>query len=150
MGTIAMKPLAGGVLTSRRAALKFLLRKPLSTVIPGMQSREEVLENVGLMGEELTPREEEELWAEVKSLGNRFCRRCEYCRPCPQGIDITFNLLMLGYAKHYGLLEWATDRYHSQKIKADACVECGECEEKCPYDLPIRDLLKECRLLLGG
>lgn len=145
IGTIIMKPLAGGALCHPAAALKYLLRHDLSTVIPGMRSIAEVRENVAASGVALSEPEEKALQKEKDDLGARFCRRCDYCQPCPQGLDIPSLMTLQRYSERYGLREWALERYRLQPAKAGDCIECGECEEKCPYDLPIRDLLRACR-----
>lgn len=146
IGTIIMKPLCGGAIEQKELALRYLLDFPVSTIIPGMQSEEEITQNIAVTQQnKLTEEEKNKLEAEVHVLGTRFCRRCEYCLPCPEDIHITFNLLMLGYYRRYGLHQWASERYHSQKVKASACHDCGLCEERCPYHLPVREMLRECR-----
>ena len=79
-----------------------------------------------------------------KELGTNFCRRCNYCAPCTVGINIPSIFLFEGYLSRYGLAEWAKGRYATLKVKASACVECGVCETRCPYSLPIRQMLKKC------
>lgn len=147
VGFIAMKPLAGGALTHAQAALDFILKYPVSVAIPGMDSLEQVEANaqVGARGFRLPEAEKAALEAEVAQLGNAFCRRCGYCQPCPQGIDIPSIFVFDGYWVRYGLKQWAIDRYRSLSQHASDCQECGECEEKCPYDLPIREMLKQAR-----
>ncbi len=145
LGVIVMKPLAGGALAPAELALRFFWDYPVSTVIPGMDSVEQVRFNANL-GERLlllTEEERERLGSEVKQLGNRFCRRCEYCLPCPEGIRIPTVFIFDGYWTRYGLKDWAKERYAEMKVKASACVECGTCESRCPYNLPIREMLKE-------
>lgn len=150
-GAVVMKPFCGGVLSRNKAALQFILGYPVSSVIPGMQTEEEVIENVSASeSPPLTAEQIEKLRLEAKELGTRFCRRCEYCLPCPEGVNIPFNFLMIGYFKRYGLHDWAQERYYSQEILASGCVNCGECEEKCPYNLPVREMLVECRSVLEG
>ncbi len=144
-GIIIMKPLAGGALKSPNLALRFILEHKVSTVIPGMDSIEQVDENT-LAGQELLPLAADEknaLEEEASTLGAAFCRRCEYCQPCPQGIDIPMVFLLDGYSTRYGLKGWARERYWALPTKPDACMECGACEEKCPYSLPIRRMLVE-------
>ena len=145
IGVIAMKPLAGGALASSNAgaSLKFILSQHIHTVIPGMDSVEQVASNasVGHNSFALTAAEQNELHEEVLRLGNIFCRRCEYCQPCPEGVNIPAILLFEGYHERYNLKEWAVERYNKLSVKADACEQCGICEEKCPYDLPIREML---------
>ncbi|AGL01117.1 aldo/keto reductase [Desulfoscipio gibsoniae] len=151
-GIIIMKPLAGGAIRNTNYALRFILEYNVTTVIPGMDSPAQVDENV-MPGHELLPLsavEKKVLEKEAGVLGAAFCRRCEYCQPCPQGIDIPTVFLLDGYYTRYDLKEWARERYWALPNKADACVECGECEEKCPYSLPIRRMLTESSVRLGG
>ena len=63
--------------------------------------------------------------------------------PCPQGVDIPIMFLMEGYYSRYDLKDWAVTRYNNFKVKADACKKCGICETRCPYELPIRDMLEK-------
>ncbi|MFH1510548.1 MAG: 4Fe-4S dicluster domain-containing protein, partial [Candidatus Woesearchaeota archaeon] len=72
-----------------------------------------------------------------------FCRMCEYCMPCPKGINIPLTMNMDAYYHRYGLTEWAKNRYKNMPgAKANECEECGECEKKCPYELPVRERMK--------
>ena len=145
MGVIVMKPLAGGALVPADLALRFFSDQNVSTIIPGMDSPEQIRANAGLGRESmpLTAKEKEHLQGEIAKLGNRFCRRCEYCLPCPQGVNIPGIFTLEGYWSRYGLKEWAEQRYAQMPIRASACVECGICETRCPYNLPIREMLKE-------
>ncbi len=144
-GVIIMKPLAGGAFSNTNLALRFILEHPVSTVIPGMDSLMQLEENInaGLDPRPLSAQEKKTLEDETGRLGTAFCRRCEYCRPCRQGIDIPSVFLLDGYYQRYNLQEWARERYHGLKATADKCIGCGECEEKCPYSLPIREMLAE-------
>ena len=146
MGVITMKPLAGGAIKNKNYSLRFIFEQDfVSAIIPGMASKEEAIENAQV-GNNFTPLSDEErkvLMDEAKELGDHFCRRCGYCAPCTVGIDIPTNFLMEGYYKRYNLQEWATSRYNQMNPNAKDCIECGVCEERCPYDLKIRDMLKE-------
>lgn len=145
IGVIVMKPLAGGAITNGELSLRFVVDNPSVTVaIPGMDTLEQVRGNasVGIDVRKLTDEESKVLFEEANSLGSKFCRRCGYCAPCPQGIDIPMQFLMEGYYTRYDLKEWAMSRYGSLEKKSSDCVECGICESRCPYDLPIRDMLK--------
>lgn len=145
IGVIVMKPLAGGAIKEAQLSLRFIVNNPnISVVIPGMDSLEQVKENtyVGRNIRKLTKEEEEKLFQEANSLGTEFCRRCGYCLPCPQGIDIPTQFLMEGYYTRYNLKDWAKSRYDAMEYRAIHCKECGICETKCPYNLPIRKMLK--------
>lgn len=143
---IAMKPLAGGAIESGRLAVRYTLANPgVTVVIPGMAELRELSQNVAA-AEDASPLTEEELAAceEVrKSLGTQFCRRCNYCAPCTVGISIPNCFLFQGYLNRYGLEGWAHERYNTLPVKAGACIECGACETRCPYQLPIRQMLKK-------
>lgn len=142
-GVIIMKPLAGGAFSNAQAALKYILSHPVTTVIPGMDSVQQARENAGIgTGDyQLSDEESKLLQGEVARLGQAFCRRCEYCQPCPAGVNIPAMFLLEGYYDRYNLQQWAIERYAAVDVKADACEDCGVCEEKCPYDLPIREML---------
>ena len=143
---IAMKPLAGGAIESGRLAIRYTLANPgVTVVIPGMAELRELSQNVAA-AEDASPLTEEELSAceEVrKSLGTQFCRRCNYCAPCTVGIQIPNCFLFQGYLNRYGLEGWAHERYNTLPVKAGVCIECGACETRCPYQLPIRQMLKK-------
>ncbi|AZR72806.1 aldo/keto reductase [Anoxybacter fermentans] len=151
IGVIIMKPLAGGALKDNApASLKYILNHPVSVVIPGMESKSQVDENLSaVLNPTLTDEEARALQAEAESLGNRFCRKCDYCAPCPNGVDISFMFILDAYYTRYNMPEWATNRYRSLKIDASNCVECGQCEAKCPYELPIIEMLKEVHKHMG-
>ncbi len=145
MGTIAMKPIAGGAFEKGSLSLKFIVNSNLITVaIPGMDSVSQVIENsaVGNNMETLTKQEKEEISKQVQSLGNDFCRRCGYCKPCPEGIDIPSVFIYEGYVTRYNLKDYGKSKYNAMPIKADACVRCRKCETKCPYNLHIVEKLK--------
>lgn len=59
------------------------------------------------------------------------------------GISIPNVFLFHGYLSRYGLEDWAKSRYAALPSKAGDCVACGACEERCPYQLPIREMLKK-------
>lgn len=145
IGVIIMKPLAGGALTNGELAIRFILENPnISVVIPGMDTINQVIENarVGKEMRSLTDEEREILFKEASELGTEFCRRCGYCAPCTIGMNIPFQFIMDGYLTRYNLEVWAKDRYNQQKVKASDCIECGMCLDRCPYNLPIIDMLK--------
>ncbi len=145
IGFISMKPLAGGAIENGTLALRFICANPDVTVaIPGMAEAKEIEENIAACCD-TAPLSAEEKAAinEVRSqLGTNFCRRCNYCQPCAAGINISGVFLFEGYLSRYGLGEWAKGRYATLPVKASACIGCGACEQRCPYNLPIRQMLK--------
>ena len=146
IGFVCMKPLAGGAIEDARLALRYLCANPdVTVVIPGMAEEKEIDQNIAACGD-LSPltAEENAAMARIrKELGTNFCRRCNYCQPCTEGINISGVFLFDGYLSRYGLADWARSRYATLSKKASACIGCGVCETRCPYDLPIRQMLKK-------
>ena len=146
VGFIGMKPLAGGAIEDAALALRYIAANPhVSVVIPGMYAPEEVAQNAAAVADAapLSQAEQDRMEQIRKELGTSFCRRCNYCAPCTVGISIPNAFLFHGYLSRYGLADWARSRYEAMPAKAGDCVECGACEERCPYQLPIREMLKK-------
>ena len=153
VGFICMKPLAGGALEDATLAMRFIAQNPdVSVVIPGMCDVREVRQNIDAF-ENTAPLTKDEL-AQIetirKELGTQFCRRCNYCQPCTAGISMSGIFVLEGYLNRYGLGDWARQRYAAMAKKAGDCVGCGVCETRCPYQLPIRDMLKRCKAEFGA
>lgn len=145
VGVIAMKPLAGGNITNGALALRYILQNPHCTLaIPGMATPEELAQNVSAADSSapLSGAEQAEADAIRAALSDNFCRRCGYCAPCTAGIDIPSLFLLQGYLAQYDLADWARARYAASGVKADACLACGACETRCPYDLPIVEKMR--------
>ena len=145
IGFICMKPLAGGAIEDAQLAMRFIAHNPDVTVtIPGMAEKKELDQNVASYCDKapLTQEELEKIEKIRSELGNNFCRRCGYCAPCTVGIGIPAALVAEGYHLRYGLESYAMARYEASGAAASNCVDCGLCEERCPYHLPIRQMLK--------
>lgn len=153
VGFIAMKPLAGGALEDATLALRFIRQNPdVTVVIPGMYSVEEARQNIAAVQDAapLTQAELERIDAIRGELGTQFCRRCNYCQPCTAGIGISGIFVLEGYLQRYGLGDWAKARYAGMAKKAGDCIGCGACEARCPYQLPIREMLARCKAEFGA
>lgn len=145
IGVLAMKPVCGGTLDNPLLGIRFCLNSPADVVLCGMKSLAEVEADLDVVSNfrPLSAEEEDALMAEASHMGNQFCRRCGYCQPCPQGIHIP-RILWLANVHHRAPADdtWTEEEYGLMEETADYCEECGECEDKCPYDLPIREMLK--------
>ena len=153
IGFVDMKPLAGGAIEDAALAMRFLVNNPdVTVVIPGMADAKEVEVNLTAAADlsPLTAEEQEKVEAIRATLGTQFCRRCNYCAPCTVGINIPSVFVFQGYLERYGLADWAKDRYNAMPVKASACVDCGACEGRCPYNLPIRQMLKDAAAKFGA
>ena len=142
IGTIAMKPLAGGSYVRSDLALRFIAQSGTHTMISGMDKLEQVVANVAAVtAGPLEAQEVAILAEEAKLLGEDFCRRCDYCKPCPVDIPISSIFILEGYVSRYGLASWARERYKGLTAHGNDCTQCGLCESRCPYTLAIRDKL---------
>lgn len=152
IGFIAMKPLAGGAIDDAQTALRFITSNPAVTVvIPGMATIGEAEQNIRTAKKSSPITEQEQAVIEKvrQELGSNFCRRCNYCAPCSVGIPISAVFLMEGYYNRYHLQDWAKIRYAGLEHKASECIDCGLCESRCPYNLPIRQMLKKSVEIFG-
>ena len=146
VGFIVMKPLAGGAIEDATLAIRYVCANPnISVVIPGMADPKELEQNLAAVENTapLSPAELEKIAQIKQELGTQFCRRCNYCAPCTVGISIPNMFLFDGYLSRYGLADWAKGRYNTLDKTASDCIGCGACEPRCPYHLPIREMLKK-------
>ena len=151
VGFIAMKPFAGGMLRKASLAIKYLLQFEGVVPDPGIEKVKEIEEIVGIVNNEpweLTPQEWQEIEEIRAQVGTRFCRRCMYCMPCPQEVEIqslmTLPILWELWPPELSFSDRSIGAYVRNTVEsAKNCIQCGECEEKCPYELPIREMITE-------
>ena len=152
VGFICMKPLAGGAIEDATLAMRFCCaNEHVSVVIPGMAEPKELDQNLATVNDEspLSSAELAKITTIRRELGTQFCRRCNYCAPCREGISIPSVFLFEGYLSRYGLGTWAKERYEAMAKHASDCIGCGACETRCPYNLPIRQMLKVAAVKFG-
>jgi predicted aldo/keto reductase-like oxidoreductase len=176
VGIIGMKGVADGYLwRSAEAALRYAWSLPIGTLAVGWNTPE-MLEQDLAWAEAFTPLSDEErdrLFFEAPELGTYVCRLCDKCLPCPEGIDIPRLFELEGiydrqmwdgvvrdpadFALRNRLRFWfeynnqrARAAYAGVAVKADACTNCGDCEPRCPYDLPIVRKLRHTHYKLTG
>ena len=145
VGFIAMKGLAGGLITNARAAFAFMSQFPNVLPIWGIQHMSELEEWLSFM--ENTPAYDAEMQAFVeadrKEFGTDFCRGCGYCMPCPQGIIINQCARMSQMIRRTPSAGWLTEQWQQAFRDVLKCTGCGACRKKCPYGLDIPVLLKK-------
>lgn len=145
VGLIAMKAMAGGLISNAASTFAFL--RQFENVVPiwGIQKEEELDEFLEL--EKNPPALDEGLWNVIKKdrteLAGDFCRGCGYCLPCPAGIDIPTQAritLLLGRAPYQ---QFMTDEFRDKMQLINNCIECGHCKNHCPYKIDTPNLLKK-------
>ncbi|HOM27175.1 MAG TPA: aldo/keto reductase [bacterium] len=170
VGVAVMGPVGGGRLsdfpylmnvfkekykTPVEIALKFVFtNRNVSVALSGMNSFEMVEENakIASSGEFLNETEIkliEKIIKERRKTGEIPCTACKYCLPCPQNIPIPnifflFNqYILLGSERYKNAYTQIGNKEKDERKKGDACIECGQCEEKCPQKIKIREEIKK-------
>ncbi len=145
VGVMAMKPFSGGVIGEADPALRFVLSTPDIVPIPGSESLERARENWKIFteGYSLTEKDNERIEAVKKEFDHQFCRRCDYCQPCTEKINIQLVLGLKSIIKRFGSKAQELGWIKNLIERARSCSECGDCLLRCPYQLPIPDLIKE-------
>jgi predicted aldo/keto reductase-like oxidoreductase len=145
VGFIDMKPLAGGMIGDAKTAFKYLFQYKDMVTIPGIEKLSEIDEIIEVFHStsKLTASDKADMAKLKQQLGTRFCHRCDYCQPCTAGINISMVMTYPCYPNripgeqlfgHFGPMFFE---------KVPECTKCGKCEERCPYNLPIRDMMAE-------
>ena len=162
MASDMVQKLLGGASTPE-TALRFVLSNPNVTIaFSGMGTRQQVEENCAVASRErpLTAQERQAIQQtleENERLAELYCTGCNYCMPCEQGVAIPEIFVAMNYHRVWGLTQHAESLYRRYgpdnsegKRNASACIECGQCEEKCPQKIQIIEQLKESHAALSG
>ena len=176
LGTVAMGPVGGGRLAARtkftdqlagesglpsyELAFRFVLGNPnMNCALSGMRTLENVKQNIAVAESERPLSEAE--WRQLgdavdrlRKFSDLYCTGCGYCQPCPVGIDIPCIFDQFTHHNVYGLTQNAKNGWkhyvENRKGKTSAdCVNCGQCEKKCPQKLKIREELKRVEKILS-
>ena len=167
MGIVVMGPLAGGRLgwpaekirkmvrgakSVPEVALRFVLANPrVSVALSGMSNLQQLNENVRIASRKalLSATEKRgvnKALGRFKRLAELYCTGCNYCMPCPSGVNIPGNFTALNYDRVYGLKDHAIMEYSGKRLEvaqASYCVACGKCLSKCPQHIEIIKQLRE-------
>lgn len=156
VGITVMKAFGGGDLLSKYSpagmpltvnqCIHYALTRPaVATVMSGIHSMEELRANL----EYETASEEERDYATAfaslpKISWKGHCMYCGHCAPCPKGIDIAAVTKFLNLAKAQGEIpETVREHYAALPHLASECVQCGQCEKRCPFEVPVRNNMKQ-------
>lgn len=145
VGVIAMKPFSGGALADPQLSLKYVLSQPGILIIPGVEQKTLFDQNWAVFqgNHELNELETEEIKKIRRRYDKAFCRRCDYCQPCTEDIPIQMILGIRYIIQRFGDATLQQQRIQEAIAKARRCSECGECMQRCPYELAIPELIKE-------
>lgn len=145
VGFIAMKGLAGGLITNSRAAMAFVSQYDGIIPIWGIQRKSELDEWLSFFDKTAEMDEEIKAFieAERQELRGEFCRGCGYCMPCSVGIQINQCNRMALMLRRAPSKDWLSEHWQNEMEKIENCINCGVCLTKCPYELQIPELLRK-------
>jgi uncharacterized protein len=178
LGVVVMEPLLGGKLarhipaldpiwetapvklTPADWALQWLWNQPeVSLALSGMSSMAQVEENLASArrsGDSAFTADEQAVIASVrekiKQLSPIPCTKCEYCLPCPNGVAIPRNFEVYNEGAMYNDPDGARRTYKQwikDESKAAQCIQCQECEGKCPQKIAISEWMPVVEEVLG-
>jgi predicted aldo/keto reductase-like oxidoreductase len=144
-------------------ALRFVLANPnVSVAFSGVSSMRQLEENVATASRETYLDDGERVLVEQaieenKRFADLYCTGCNYCMPCPRNVEIAKIFELVNYHRVYQLTEAAVLGYMEitegrEWIKGkngSFCIECGECEKKCPQHIKIAQQLKDAHEFLS-
>jgi hypothetical protein len=146
VGFINMKSMNGGMIDDPVIAFKYLFQFKDIVIIPGIEKPGEIDQIVKIYRgrHALTAAEREMMRRLEAELGTRFCRRCDYCQPCTQQIPISMVMTFPSFVKRLPPDWYVKNPWMAPAMaRAAECSQCGECETRCPYHLPIREMVAE-------
>ena len=172
IGVIVMGPVGGGRLGASseilaslvpniqrvpELALRFVLANPsISVALSGMSTMQHVEENTAIASDPIALTHEhyaliEQHLNRLQKMAGLYCTGCNYCKPCPNKVDIPGVFQRYNMGRVYGLWQQARSDYNwliGKKESADGCIQCGQCEPKCPQNLEIRSQLESAHAAL--
>lgn len=142
IGLVTIKPMVFGYAGRANVALRYVFGQKPDTTVVGTYNLEELTENLDTEADSKQAVTEAAILATIaeseKKCFKVFCRRCEKCVECPQGIDIKKVLRWYEYFDRYHSADWARECYQDLRPSLEACDWCGICERECPYHIPIK------------
>ncbi len=169
ISVVAMEPLFGGFLAKPTGdmgkeleksshnpvdlALRWIWNQPeISLLLSGMSTMSHVEQNLEVANRGSVGCLSDEEVRFVRVLQEEYersypikCTKCQYCVPCPRGIEIPMFFDFYNLCKAFPEKKAFYDNLYgmfADDKKANVCNQCGTCESKCPQKLPIRDHLK--------
>lgn len=128
-----------------------LTRPAVASVMLGCKTGDEVKDALRYLS---SSEEERDFSSVLGTQRNDFkgnCVYCSHCQPCPQGIDIAAVNKYLDIAKLdiNNIPPSIISHYHSLEHTGGACIKCGKCEKRCPFQVPIiENMIKAEKILV--
>jgi uncharacterized protein len=152
IGLVAMKPFAAGWLFrpdldtgfTPLNLIHYALAQPgVTCVIPGAAGVEQVEHDLGYFNASDEQRDYSAALARSRWNYHGTCMYCNHCLPCPAGLDVSEINKLLNLASSGGDLRKLREVYRQLDARASQCLECGDCEERCPFGVEVMAKMKQ-------
>ncbi len=153
IGISVMKPFSGGQLLDAKTSpfgkalsqyqcIQYALDKPgVLTVLPGIRNVEDVKKLLGFFEASAEERDYSALGSFIPRDAAGTCVYCNHCHPCPAGLNVGLINKYYDLAKAGDVM--AAHHYRNLEIHADACIQCGHCESRCPFHVEQMKRMRE-------
>ncbi|MBD3181031.1 hypothetical protein GF312_01995 [Candidatus Poribacteria bacterium] len=151
VGLVGMKPYGGGTMLyldgkatgiTPVQSISYALSLPVSTIVPGVKNSKELKSTLKYLEASEDEKDYSSIMDNIHESMAGHCTYCNHCLPCPQDIDIGSVICLTDWAKA-GLNDSLVNSYAKLSAKASDCIECGQCVERCPFDVDIIERLKK-------
>jgi len=144
MGVIAMKPFAGGRIPNITLAIKYLWQYPDMMILPGIATIKQLDQIIRVLDmPQMMPEDVQELERLRETYSTRFCRHCEACMPCPQDIPVSMVMDYEPLSMSFPAENMYEGGFSNMFAAVAKCDNCGVCNERCPYNIPVSEMLAE-------
>lgn len=153
VGISVMKPFAGGQLLDAKRSMfrcalthtqciQYALNRPaVLTVLPGVRDMDDLKTVLGYVTASPEDRDYSVIGEFTPQDADGICVYCNHCQPCPAGLNVGL------INKYYDLAlagdEMAKGHYQKLPVRADACLQCGHCESRCPFHVKQEARMRE-------
>jgi predicted aldo/keto reductase-like oxidoreductase len=161
IGLVAMKPYHGGTLLSvggtpsvdgapsgitAAQCLEYVFSRPVSAAVPGPKTVSEWQATLRYLEATDEERDYRSVVENLRGYLEGQCTYCDHCLPCPEGIAIGWMIWLVDRAQG-GVTDEMRGWYSEHRVKASACVECGDCLDRCPFGVDIIAKMQEATAL---
>ncbi len=142
---------AGRALTAYQCIHYALTRPGVASVMCGARNLEELKNCIDYESASEEKRDYAAALAALPKISWKgHCMYCGHCAPCPQGIDVAEVTRFYNLARAQGSVpETVREHYAALKVGAGSCVQCGACEGRCPFEVPVRENMRRALELFG-
>lgn len=158
-----MKTLAAGKLLSDQMSpfgramtvsqcIHYVLTRPaVISALVGCSTPEQVEEMTAYLDADDSTRDYSAVIGEFQGKVQAGCMYCNHCLPCPQEIDIAAVTRYMDVAAldEKNIPPATAAGYKALARHAGDCISCGNCEERCPFSVPVMENMKKAAALFG-